>query len=176
MKGQRNVMLCGFGGQGIVLAGQILGKAAVIAGLNVAQSTSYGAESRGSACRSEVIISSDKIIYPHIRKADILGLMSQAGYDKFRGKLDEKSGILFYDSALVKVESPSLNRLIALPATEIAIQKLGKKIVANLIFLAAIVKQTDIVSLEVLRIAVRELVPERFLILNLQAVNVGEEL
>jgi len=174
MTGQKSVMLCGFGGQGIVLAGLILGKAAVIQGLNAAQSTSYGSESRGSACRSEVIIASTNIIYPHVRKADILGVMSQAGFDKFRHKLTEKSGVLFYDSSLVKVDDNAAKQAIGLPVTEIAVQKLEKKIVANLVFLAAIVKRTNVVSIDALKSAVRQLVPEKFLDLNLRAVKEGE--
>jgi 2-oxoglutarate ferredoxin oxidoreductase subunit gamma len=173
MIGQKNVMLCGFGGQGIVLAGEILGKAGVIAGYNAAQATSYGAESRGSACRCEIIISTSAIIYPHIRKADILGVMSQAGYDKFKLKLTDHSGLLFYDSSLVKVEASSHHKLFGLPATEIASRELARKIVANLVFLAVIVKQTGIVPLSTLEKAVREVVPEKYLALNLKAVEVG---
>jgi 2-oxoglutarate ferredoxin oxidoreductase subunit gamma len=173
MNAQKNVMLCGYGGQGIVLAGEILGKAGMIAGMNAAQATSYGAESRGSACRSEVIISSGNIIYPHIRSADILGVMSQPGYDKFHSKLVADSGILLYDSSLVKVKAEGSYRTIGIPATEVAIRELQKRIVANIVFLSAIVKQTQIVDFTSLKRAIKELVPEKYLQLNLKAVELG---
>jgi len=75
------VRICGLGGQGVVLAGQILGRAAVFDGKNVVQTQSYGSEARGSAAKSEIIISDEKIGYPMVRKCDILVAMSQSALD-----------------------------------------------------------------------------------------------
>ena len=175
MEGQSNVMFCGFGGQGIVLAGVILGKAAVFDGLNAAQAASYGSEARGSACRSEVIISQGQIVYPHIEQADILGVMSQQGYDLFQGKLKE-DGILFYDDSMVQVKDEVPFEQIGIPATELAIKEFDKRIVANIIFLGAVVGRTEIVSMKVLERAVRDSVPGKFLEVNLRALEVGRML
>ena len=174
MENQKNIMFCGFGGQGILLAGVILGKAAVFDGLNAAQAASYGAEARGSACRSEVIISRDRIVWPHIEYADILGVMSQQGYDRFWRKLSENEGVIFYDSALVKFDESLPYKQEGIPATEQAIKELGNKITANIVFLSALVKATGIVSAEGLEKAVRDSVPERFLDVNLEALRIGE--
>jgi len=169
---QMNVMFCGFGGQGIVLAGVILGKAAVFDGLNAAQAASYGSEARGSACRSEVIISKGQIVYPHIERADILGVMSQQGYDLFQEKLKE-DGILFYDDSIVQVKDEVPFEQVGIPATELAIKEFDKRIVANIIFLGAVVGRTEIVSMEALEKAVRDNVPEKFLEVNLRALEIG---
>ncbi len=172
MKDTTNVMLCGFGGQGVVLAGVILGNAAVNDGLNAAQAASYGSEARGSACRSEVIVSKSKIVYPHIRKADILGVMSQQGYDKFHPRL-KTDGLLAYDSSLVKVDEGLSNRLAPIPATDKAVSELDTRIAANIVFLAAIASLSGVVSREALEKAVRKLVPQRFLEVNLRALEIG---
>ena len=76
----RQVRLSGFGGQGVVLAGMLLGEAGVIEGRHVAGSNSYGAQARGSGCKSEVVFSDGPIDFPHVVTADILVAMSQGAY------------------------------------------------------------------------------------------------
>jgi 2-oxoglutarate ferredoxin oxidoreductase subunit gamma len=73
--------ICGFGGQGVVLAGQVLGRAAVYDGWNVVQTQSYGAEARGTTAKSEVIISNSRIGFPAVRRCDILVAMDQEALD-----------------------------------------------------------------------------------------------
>ncbi|MCK5631177.1 2-oxoacid:acceptor oxidoreductase family protein, partial [Candidatus Bathyarchaeota archaeon] len=77
------VRICGLGGQGVVLAGQILGRAAVYMGKNVVQTQSYGAEARGSTAKSEVIISNDRISFPKVRRCDLMIAMSQPALDAY---------------------------------------------------------------------------------------------
>ena len=170
---QSKVMFCGFGGQGIVLAGVILGRAAVNDGLNVAQAASYGSEARGSATSSEVIISREKIIYPHIRQADILGAMNQQGYDKFHSKVVKHSGIIAYDESMVQIDHTLPYKQVGFPATETAIKELDKKMTANIIFISAIVKMTGIISKDALKAAVIEYVPEKYTELNMRALELG---
>lgn len=170
---QRNVMFCGFGGQGIVLAGVILGRAAVNDGLNAAQAASYGSEARGSACRSEIILSRQPIVYPHIRQADILGALSQQGYDLFYGRLKDEGSILAYDSSLIQIKEDLPFRQAGFSATESAIKEIGKKMVANIIFLAAVVNRTGIVSRKSLEAAIRESVPEIYIDVNIKALEIG---
>jgi len=169
-------MFCGFGGQGIVLAGVIIGQAAVYEGLNVAQAASYGSEARGSACRSEIILDRKRIVYPHIDFADILGAMSQQGYDKFRSRLRDDDSILVYDRNQVEIRSDIPQHQQGFPATETALREFKKKIVANIIFLSAIVGWRKLVSPESLEKSVRKNVPAKFLDLNLEAMSAGLEL
>jgi len=173
MNGKTNIMFCGFGGQGIVLAGVILGQAAVLEGLNVAQAASYGSEARGSACRSEVIISRNPIVYPHTSYADVLGAMSQQGYDKFSSKLKGENSFLAYDKSLVEIKDDNRFKQYGFLATETAIKQCDNKIVANIIFLSAIVGRLKIVSEATLEKSIRQNVPAKFLDLNLQAMEEG---
>ena len=84
------IRISGLGGQGIVLAGQILGRAAVYEGKNVVQKGDYGAEARGSAAKSEVIIYDDKIGFPAVRKCDILVTMSPRGCRRTPKRLERR--------------------------------------------------------------------------------------
>ena len=173
MDNNTSVMFCGFGGQGIVLAGMILGQAGVYEGLNVAQAASYGSEARGSACRSEVVLSDSKIIYPHVSKVDIIGSMSQASYDKFHSHLKGEESSLFYDESMVHPDDNKDFTQTGFPATEAALKTLNKKIAANIIFFAAIVGKLNIVSPESLEKSIRKNVPAKVLDLNLKAMEIG---
>ena len=94
----------GFGGQGIILAGVILGEAATRAGHRAVQTQSYGPESRGGAARSEVVISSEEIDYPRVSYADVVVALSQEGYEKFGTEVGD-GGIVVVDSDLVKADT-----------------------------------------------------------------------
>ena len=78
---KKEVRICGFGGQGIVLAGVVLGEAAVKAGHQAVQTQSYGPEARGGAARAEVVIADGPISYPRVLLADVVVALSQPGYD-----------------------------------------------------------------------------------------------
>jgi 2-oxoglutarate ferredoxin oxidoreductase subunit gamma len=169
------VRISGLGGQGVVLAGQILGRAAVYDGKNAVQTQSYGAEARGTAAKSEVIISDDKIGFPMVRKCDILVAMSQEAVEKNIKDLKE-DGILVFDSSTVKSPPKVKVKIYAIPATEIAENTFGQKIYANMIMLGAITKITSIVSEKSIEKAVEETVTKKALTANLQAYEKGIEL
>lgn len=160
----------GFGGQGIVLAGLLLGRAATMDGRFVAGSNSYGAQARGSTCRSEVVISENPIDFPHVRIPDVVAVMSQRAYDTFCRSI-AKDGLIFYDSQFV---IPHRRKgAVNVPATGMALRELGDKRVANVIMLAALVAKTGIVSQGALLRAIDEGVKGRFLDLNRKAVTLG---
>ena len=128
---RQEITITGFGGQGIVLAGRILGKAAVLG--DHKQSTlvqSYGPEARGGACSAQVIISEGTIHYPYVRHPDILVSMSQTGFDKFIGQLKE-GGTVLIDQDLVQPRGLE-GDVFPIPATRIA-EELGRKMMANII-------------------------------------------
>ena len=147
------VRICGLGGQGVVLAGQILGRAAVYDGRNVVQTQSYGAEARGSAAKSEVIISDGKIGYPVVRKCDVLTAMSQSALDMHIIDL-KKNATLLVDEDLVK-KIPKIEAAIhKLPTTKIAETQLKSKMYTNVVMLGALTKITNIVSKEAMKKAI----------------------
>ncbi len=171
MHKRTEIRIAGFGGQGVVLAGYILGRAASIHGDQHATLTqSYGPESRGSACSAQVILSDGEIFYPALILPDILLVMSQEAETKFSSQI-KKEGIILYDSSLVVPYREDV-KYLGLPATEMA-QELGKKIVANMIMLGILVRQTGVVKLEALKEAVKEVVAKQHIELNMKALDAG---
>jgi 2-oxoglutarate ferredoxin oxidoreductase subunit gamma len=166
------VRISGLGGQGVVLAGQILGKAAAYNGKNVVQTQSYGAEARGSAAESEVTISDGKIGFPIVRKCDILIAMSQEAVEKNIKDLKE-DGILLVDSSTVKKIPKTKARIFKIPATEIAEKMFKAKIYVNIIMIGALTNITKIVNEKSLTRAIKETVSTEAININLRAYKKG---
>ena len=171
--GRVEVRICGLGGQGVVLAGQILGKAAVYDGWNVVQTQSYGAEARGTTAKSEVIISDGPIGFPMVRKCDILIAMSQEALDKNVKDLRE-GGFLLIDDEIVK-NVPRINaKVYAVLATKIAEENLGDSLYANMVILGALNKLTNLVRDESVEKAIAETMPKTIIAINVQAYRKGK--
>lgn len=169
------VRIAGFGGQGIVLAGYLLGKAAALYDRRSATMVqSYGPEARGSACSSQVIIADEPIYYPYITHSDLLIALSQEAYTRFVAEV-KPSGCVLIEKDLVAPETrPPEISLYALPATQIA-EELGHRIVANIVMLGFAIAVRPIVSLSAIREAVRSSLPQGALDLNLAALAAGYE-
>src|SRR4030042_287432 len=119
MTNKTEIRIGGSGGQGIVLAAQILGKAAILDGKNVLQTQAYGAEARGSLAKSEVIISDGKIGFPAVRKCDILVAMNQESLNTLIKDLKE-DGILIVDTTNARGIPETKARTLKIPITETA--------------------------------------------------------
>jgi 2-oxoglutarate ferredoxin oxidoreductase subunit gamma len=169
------VMFGGFGGQGIVLSSVVLGLAAVYDGKYATQRASYGSEARGGRCRSEVIISDEEISYPLIDHLGILVVMSQQAFDSYLDEL-EPSGDLFFDPDMVRglVRRRDINTL-KIPAANTA-DKLGNRIVANMVMLGALRAMTEIVSKDALQRSVKDSVAPTFYEIDLRALEEGERI
>jgi len=169
------ITITGLGGQGVVLVGQILGKAAVYDGNNAVQTQSYGAEARGSAAESEVIISNGNTGFPAVRKCDILVAMSQEALDKHAKKM-RTDGFLIVDSTHVGKIPDTRARVFQIPATETAERTFGSKMYANMLVLGALAKTTGVVSSGAIRRAIEDSVPREYVKMNLEAYEKGREL
>jgi len=169
----KQALICGYGGQGIVLAGTILGQAAFNDGKWVGGTNSYGAASRGGACRSEVVISGQPIIFPYVIEVDILIAMYQTAYDKYIGEVRREEGVVVYDDRFVAPGKVDGVRQVPVPATRTALEELNSELVANVVMLGAAVEVTGLVTKDALRSAVAETVAERLRELDLKAVEVG---
>lgn len=177
------IRFAGFGGQGIILMGIALARAAalydVIKDENgertryATQTQSYGPSARGGHSRCDVKISDEEIHYPFIETPDILVVLSEQAYRKYSNDLETK-GIMILDSDLVK-ENPSC-KYFKIPATKIAEEELGTRIVANMVMLGAVQEITRIVSWDALLRAVLEMVPKMTHDLNKSALERGREL
>lgn len=172
----KQIRICGFGGQGVVLAGTILGHAAINDGRWVSGSNSYGAQARGGAARSEVVISNEPIKFPHVIRSDILIALSQSAYDKYSNDVHEEGAIVIYDDLMVRPHNLKGAKQIGVPATDTAIGELDSKQVANIVILGASVAITGIVSKESMIRSITETVEERFKELNRKALEVGYRL
>ena len=173
---RQEILFTGFGGQGIVLAGRILGQAAVIGDRK--ESTlvqAYGPEARGGACSAQVIIADGAIHYPYVRYPDVLVCMSQGGFDKFIGDMKE-GGTLIIDQDLVAPHSAlkkgSSNIYFAIPATRMS-EELGRKMMANIIMLGFFTAITGAISVDAARNAVNESVPKGTEEKNIKAFTKG---
>jgi 2-oxoglutarate ferredoxin oxidoreductase subunit gamma len=167
------VLLVGTGGQGIVLQGYILGRAAALYGDK--ESTfipSYGAEARGGESKAQVIISDEPIDYPYVTKADVMVAMATHACEKFIDTLKE-DGVLLYDDELVKLDERSSSvRKFGIPATKIA-EELGNRVIANIVMMGFLAGATKVVSYEAMEKGVADSVPKKFLDLNVRAFRRG---
>jgi 2-oxoglutarate ferredoxin oxidoreductase subunit gamma len=173
--GRIEIRICGLGGQGVVLAGQILGRAAVYDGRNAVQTQSYGAEARGTTAKSEVIISDTQIGFPMVRKCDILVAMSQEALDKNVKDLKD-DGLLLIDGKMVK-NLPKINaKIYSVQATKIAEENFKERLYANMVILGALNWLTKIVREESMEKAIKDTVPKNSFTVNLLAYKKGREL
>ena len=170
------IRFAGFGGQGVVLAGMILGEAAVIHdGIHAIQTQTYGAAARGGAARSDIILSDSPITYPQVTAPDIMAVFTLEALKKYMGRLKE-GALLIIDKDLVTPPVGTTFRIHAVPATVTAVNELGRGIVANMVMLGFLTALTGIVSEEAMENAIRSNVPKGTEELNLKAFRRGVEL
>lgn len=168
------IRIGGVGGQGIVLAGRLLGIAAsLFDGREAVCTQSYGPEARGGASRSDVIISDKPVDYPYVTKADVLAVLFQEAYVRFHTRV-KPGAMLIYDSKLVQPSEKGDN-VFGLPATQMAVD-LGSRLVTNIVILGYLVGKTGVVSRESMEQAIRETVHERHVDLDLKALDAGMSL
>jgi len=172
---EREVLITGFGGQGIVMTGNIMGTAATLYDKKHATMTqAYGPEARGGSCSSQVIISSEEILFPYVEQPEVLICMSQEGYTKNVKSL-VPDGILIWDTDLVQTGDLDPNWITYnIPATRFA-EEIGNKMMANIVMLGFLSAVSDIVSHQSLRAAVLEAVPKHTKDKNTQAFDRGRE-
>jgi 2-oxoglutarate ferredoxin oxidoreductase subunit gamma len=169
------VRFAGFGGQGIIKSGIITATAACIhSGENAVQTQSYGPESRGGACKSEVVISEEEIDFPKVVEPDILVLMSQYAYNEYAEDV-KRGGTIIMDPDMIPHEKNLANvKVFKIPATKIA-EELGKKIVANIVMLGAFVAITSILDKNAVKESIKANIPKGTEELNLAAFEKGYE-
>ena len=169
---REEIVISGLGGQGIILAGNILAKAAAIYdGKNATLTQDYGPEARGGACRAEVVISDSQISYPYVEDPIVLVVMSQEAYNKYSRGL-RKDSLLCIDKDLVKPKRSSNIRMFSIPATTIA-QQLGRIAIANIVMLGFLTAVSNIVSTDAMKKSVLNSVPKGTEELNTTAFERG---
>jgi 2-oxoglutarate ferredoxin oxidoreductase subunit gamma len=162
------IRIAGFGGQGVILAAAVIGKAtAIFEGGHATMTQSFGPEARGGSSSAQVILSDEPILYPYITRPDILVVMSQEAYTRFAPEL-KPGGILITEQELVRIDQyPAGVR-----ATRLA-EELGRKVVLNIVMVGFYGAVTKLVDPDSLRKAVADSVPPAMQKLNLDAFDRG---
>ncbi len=170
------IMVGGVGGQGVVLAGILLGTAATLfENKKAVQTQSYSSELRGGSARAEVIISGQPISDPQVRRPDILIALAEEALPRHVSHL-KPGGLVIIDSDRVKGVEPGNYEILRVPATSIAEKEMGDLIVTNLIILGALIRKNPVVSAQSMEMAIEATVPQKAKSLNLAAFRRGLEL
>jgi len=169
------VRLSGAGGQGIILAGQILGQAASLyeKGKSATFTQSYGPEARGGACSAEVVISNESVGYPYVVNPQVLVIMSQEAYNKYVPGLSPKT-LVIIDPDLVKPGTSHNANILSIQATSLA-RDMGRVVVANIIMLGFVAAVSNVVSAKALKESILATVPEGTGEFNIKAFTTGYE-
>lgn len=167
------IRIAGFGGQGVMLAAGIIGKAVAIYGGGYATMTqNYGPEARGGASSAQVVLSGEPILYPYTTSPDVLVVLAQEAYTRFVPEMSP-TGLLLVEEDLVRVSAlPAGIRLHSIPATRMA-EELGKKMVMNVIAVGCFAAKTGLVPKQAYIDAVRDSVPAAHRDLNVRAFERG---
>ena len=169
---RKEIRIAGFGGQGIVLSGSIVGKAASIYDKRFASLTqSYGPESRGGSCRAEVVIDDVPIEYPYVVNPQAQIILSQEAYNEY-GKNSTPDTLVIIDSDLVKVDPDQNPKPLSIPASYMA-RELGRAVVANIIVLGFLAAISNIVSYEALKDSILDSIPRGTEDFNMKAFELG---
>lgn len=169
------VRLSGAGGQGIVLAGQILGQAVSLyeKGQFATFTQSYGPEARGGSCSAEVVISDESVGYPYVVSPQVLVTMSQEAYNKYAPNLSPEA-MLIIDADLVKPKASHSSKVFSISATNLA-REMGRVVVANIIMLGFMAAVSKVVSPEALKKSILATVPAGIGEFNIKAFTLGYE-
>ena len=174
---QQEVIIAGFGGQGVLFAGQLLSYTALDEGKEVTWIPSYGPEMRGGTANCTVVISDEEIGSPFVKNPTAVIAMNLPSLEKFEDMVEE-GGVLVVNASMVnrEVERDDI-KVVSIPANEIA-QEIGSERAVNMVMLGALLGNLDLLSLDALDKALDNHLPERhkkFLPMNKEALRRGAE-
>jgi 2-oxoglutarate ferredoxin oxidoreductase subunit gamma len=170
--GRKELRIAGFGGQGVVLSGQIIGQAVAVYDKQFAAFVqSYGPEARGGSCTAEVVADQEPIGYPYLTDPGLVVALSQDAFNKYGKNLPEQTQVII-DPDLVKPEPSDKRAYLTVPANRMA-REMGRAVVANIILLGFLAAVTDFVSPAALRESVLDSVPKGTGEFNLKAFDLG---
>jgi 2-oxoglutarate ferredoxin oxidoreductase subunit gamma len=174
---QTEIVIAGFGGQGVLFAGQVLAYAAMDNGMKVTWIPSYGPEMRGGTANCTVIISDEEIGSPLVRNPKALVVMNLPSLDKYESAVAE-NGTLIVNSSLIErnVKREDL-QCVRVPANEIA-ESIGDKRMTNIVMVGALLTAEPVLPIEAIEAALQDHLPERhkkLLPLNFQALREGAD-
>lgn len=167
---RQEIRIAGFGGQGVVLAGYVLGKAlALYADWEAVMTQSHGPEARGGASSADLVVSAEPIAYPFIQAPDYLVALSQEAYTKFI-RTTRPEAVVLIDEDLVSPDDGQ--QVFSIPATRLA-EGLGRRIVANVVMLGYFTAVSKLVAPQAMRTALQTSLNSKVLPINLEAFDLG---
>lgn len=173
-----NIIITGFGGQGILFAGKILAYTALITGKQLSWLPSYGPEMRGGTANCHVIVSDEPVGSPIIITPDVLISMNKPSLEKFENAVAQ-GGTIIYDKSLIDREVKRTDvKTVAVEATGVATAD-GKAGMANMIMLGALLKATGIFTIDEIRMGVEKTVPpskQHLVEVNMEMIEKGYNL
>jgi len=168
------IRFSGSGGQGLQLTARILATALVQDGHHVAQSQSYEPTSRGGLSRSDLVVSTGEVDYPLVTRLDYLLILDQLAVSASSGLIRDDA-IVLIDEERVPEPPQGKHRILSLPLLQEA-RRIGNPRAANVLSLAVLLTVGVLCDRETIEVTLRKMVPERFLDLNLAALQVGYDL
>ena len=177
MEKAHEIIIAGFGGQGILSMGQTLAYSAMIENKEVSWMPSYGPEMRGGTANCIVIVSTSRISSPIVSRFDSAIVLNQPSLDKFESEVKPGGLLIYEESSIINPPTRTDIDCLGVPAMEEA-QKLNKKQVANMIILGAFLEKKPIVKIENVLSALKKVLPERhhhLIPVNEQALEIGKQ-
>ena len=166
----KQIIIAGFGGQGIVSSGIILAHAGMIEDRHVTFFPSYGPEMRGGTANCSVVVSSEPVASPIFTDPDIVVLMNEPSLTRFEPMV-KANGLLFFNKTLIK-SKPKRKDIAVIPVEANAIaEELGQSRIANMVMLGVMAKKTELLKLETLKKAQRK----RFTKANEEQLNLNDK-
>ncbi|MGN0649474.1 MAG: 2-oxoacid:acceptor oxidoreductase family protein [Oscillospiraceae bacterium] len=166
------ILISGFGGQGVIRIGQTLGLAGVLSGLHATMLKSHGTETRGGYVRAQVVLSDEEIDSPVTDNPDFFIAMSKAAYQRFYTTVPEH-GVIVYDPAYVQPDPDYPAKSLAVAARDLSVENFGKELYANMIIYGKIIRLLDgKIDSETAKNALKQIIP-RFIDENLRAFDLG---
>jgi 2-oxoglutarate ferredoxin oxidoreductase subunit gamma len=175
MSDKTEIRICGLGGQGVIMSGMIIGKAASIYEDRYATLVqSFGPEARGSECSAQVMVSDTPIAFPYLRSSNIFVAMCQGAYEKFVDEMTDDA-ILVYENELVDIDDrvPKGAKTYGIPGTRMAEEDLGRRIVFNMVMCGFFAATTELIDIDAMRKAVQNSVPPGTEMFNIKAFDAG---
>ena len=172
---EKNFIIAGFGGQGVLLAGEVLANAFMIDNKNVTWYPSYGAEMRGGTVNCEVVMSDDEVSSVNKKETDFIIVLNQASFDKFEPKV-KKGGYLIVNTTLAEEKKNREDiHYVFVPISQMAVN-LGNVKMANMLALGILLKASGFLSVDILEKALDTVLPphrKNLLPLNKNAMEIG---
>lgn len=175
---EKDFIIAGFGGQGVLLAGEVLANAFMIDDKNVTWYPSYGAEMRGGTVKCSVSMADEEVSAVQKNSADFVTVLNQASFDKYISWV-KKGGSIIVNSSLAAIKRTREDiNYIFVPITKLAHEKLGNIKMSNILALGVLSRVSKLISLETLEKALNNVIPEHrknLIPLNLKALKLGYE-